>query len=709
MLQTFLPRLSSSLNSVLATQAFCVHFLPLSHPQYYLPAVFKLWEAFNSSIWDEQWLDLMEWLSIKHLDPALSDPDVVDELREMARERGEMYLPEGPRVEESVPVEEAWKGGAGEWKGLRREVGIYTEAQFASIMTKCLRVMGVPVGGGTKAGSNGVAATDFAVADQSATGVALTMKRPTEKLGAFAGIIVYSMAIDAPPVGATPLGPSRVSTPQPGARGLLDVAQAKPKTYLAGSKALDALAKLIQATESFFHPSNYGAWAPQLGRFVERCCWEFHKRTKEEERADCKTPQAWRLTPEIRREFVKTMRTVTLLSMFSRDAYTIANAQSSLKIMGYLEPELIFPPVLERAFPALETLTETHRTTACITALSTISPPMISRTNYPGGAKNLVPLLELCLPGLDVNDPIKTMSTAMFIVQAVTSVMIDDLTRPEVQDSDSMEVDLEAPPPEIVLDDFGAEDQNEGEPKLSKREEDDATRLSTAGFPDWVSSFFRAVMVLFEALPEPGKGNRTGGKMEDQMTQTLIAACDFVCAQLSPPLFDLALDIVFRHLSTSVRSNSARMASQLVSCFARANSPKTLAKFLKPCAIAIRVEIEGGASSTRTTSTNTPIESDTTLHWWIGLLTGAVTVAGEAILPYKAELVELLKFMNEECKSERGYTTSARVLGVVLISLTNVRVQDYRSGQCPPASPKLAVGCMLTRTLTRSQRRRMEL
>lgn len=47
-----------------------------------------------------------------------------------------------------------------------------------------------------------------------------------------------------------------------------------------------------------------------------------------------------------------------------------------------------------------------------------------------------MPLLELCLPGLDVNDPIKTMSTAMFVIQAVISVMIDDLTRPELQDSD---------------------------------------------------------------------------------------------------------------------------------------------------------------------------------------------------------------------------------------------------------------------------------
>lgn len=83
--------------------------------------------------------------------------------------------------------------------------------------------------------------------------------------------------------------------------------------------------------------------------------------SQEEERADCKTPLAWRLTSTIRREFVKTMRTVALLSMFSRDPLTIGNSQAALKTMGYLEPDLIFPAILERAWPALEDLLEVRR------------------------------------------------------------------------------------------------------------------------------------------------------------------------------------------------------------------------------------------------------------------------------------------------------------------------------------------------------------
>ena len=34
----------------------------------------------------------------------------------------------------------------------------------------------------------------------------------------------------------------------------------KPKTYLAGCKALDSLARFIASLEGFFHPTNSGSW-----------------------------------------------------------------------------------------------------------------------------------------------------------------------------------------------------------------------------------------------------------------------------------------------------------------------------------------------------------------------------------------------------------------------------------------------------------------
>ena len=60
----------------------------------------------------------------------------------------------------------------------------------------------------------------------------------------------------------------------------------------------------------------------------------------------------------MRRELVKSLRTVCLLAMFSQDSTTVANIQSALKSMSVMEPDLILGPILERAFPALESLVE---------------------------------------------------------------------------------------------------------------------------------------------------------------------------------------------------------------------------------------------------------------------------------------------------------------------------------------------------------------
>ena len=38
----------------------------------------------------------------------------------------------------------------------------------------------------------------------------------------------------------------------------------KLKTYLAGSKALDSLARMIMSTENFFHPNNSGSWTADV-------------------------------------------------------------------------------------------------------------------------------------------------------------------------------------------------------------------------------------------------------------------------------------------------------------------------------------------------------------------------------------------------------------------------------------------------------------
>ena len=48
-------------------------------------------------------------------------------------------------------------------------------------------------------------------------------------------------------------------------------------------------------------------------------------------------------------------------------------------------------------------------------------------------------------------------------------------------------------------------------PVLTRDEEDTLLRESTAGFPDWIASFIRRVILLFDNLPEEA-GGATEGK-----------------------------------------------------------------------------------------------------------------------------------------------------------------------------------------------------
>lgn len=112
--------------------------------------------------------------------------------------------------------------------------------------------------------------------------------------------------------------------------------------------------------------------------------------------------QTQRLTPEIRRQFVITLRTPALLSLFAKDPISMGMAQAALRTMALLEPNLIMPQLLERAYSGLEVVNETHRTTAVLSMLSCVALPLVSSRIWLGGQKHLVPLLDLCLPGIDL-------------------------------------------------------------------------------------------------------------------------------------------------------------------------------------------------------------------------------------------------------------------------------------------------------------------
>ncbi|KAG1867785.1 hypothetical protein DFJ58DRAFT_859984 [Suillus subalutaceus] len=658
MLSTFLPGFNGTdLDSVLSSQYYLLTFLPLTHPQSYLPMLCRLWESINSYMYDDRMLQFLSRLAEMHVDPTISDPariyDILDD------EKSE---------DEGRPK---WKQDdyhAGQtWSGLYKEVGIFAEHEWHFIMCKCLASMAIPL---KDAGS----LTTGPMADSSSSFEIGRLPKANWRIPSLAKLIVYSMAPDgapAPPSTAstpwyTPMT-SGVSTPQvSGSVGEYITVPLRnwepPKLYLGGSKALDSLARLIASTEHFFHPTNSGSWTSDLTAFVKYIVYEFNKRWHEEQLSDCKIPLTRRLTREMKRELVKCLRTVVLLAIFSQDSSTVSNVQSALKSMSCMEPDLVFQPILERAIPSLEALVETQRTLSVIKALSSIVPAIVSREIYYPGAKHLITILHLLVPGIDLNDPTKTLCTTAFLSEVSQYIMFGDVTSSS-EGSEASDVDIS--PGQITLDD-GLEDTMEL--KLSNEAEDALLRDSTGSFASWVASFIRRVIQLLENLPEEGPNGSAGGTTEVQVVDAVTGACSQICVHLSDPLFDLVLNMIFDYASTNVRSNAVRAIHQLVECIANAHPQKTLAKFLPFCAANIRTEIEHGASSVRTTSPSLPLPSDATLHWNLAILRGCVY---KCLLEYKGELLSLLTLLRDKTFSKQGYTWSGKLLSSALITLTH--------------------------------------
>ncbi|SPO23145.1 related to BLM10 - proteasome activator subunit [Ustilago trichophora] len=702
MLRTFLPKMDgSNLNSVIATQAFLVHFLPISHPQRWLPTMFRLWESFNSSLFDDQMLDLLARLAEMHVtDPSISSassarkagslaeatsrPDAQTAEADASLNSGvDERMDEGETSQKPENIDSTSSSGTASPSGrvgLFSDIGIFTEQQYSLIMTKCLKSAGLPVGS-TKAANAALMAQSASVRsgpDAAASGATLKMKKPTDRLRSFAVIMTYSISKDGPSASEA-ASASYVPTPTDGSSPRPQGTSKPLTTYPAGSKALDHLAKFVQATESYFHPSNWGMWQISLSNLVQQIMFEFLKRAKEEERPQCKTPQQYRLTDEIKTEMVSILRTVCLLSMFSKDPLTIAASQASLKRMAILAPQMVFPAVLDRAFNSLEALETTHRTNAVITALSTLSPVFTSRQLYRAGGKHLVPLLQLCIPGIDLNDPMKTMSTCMFVLLSTLSIRIDDLTRPEAYADDEESFEALPDQPTLKVDSSEASDAMDEElGPASPEQEDYQLRISTADFDAWISAFFQRVLSLFETLPEEGKGGRTGGKSEEQVINMIMAASDGVCRAMSPYLLQKSFDKIADYCATTVSATSVRVIGSLVGCFARADSKMVLNRLVPQCIANIRAEIANGASSTRTTSTSLPAPSDATLHWNLSVLTGALNGPSEHLLHYKDDLISVLQLITEKCKSERGYSFGAKLVQKVISSLTSLYPREQR-------------------------------
>ncbi|KAL8734793.1 MAG: hypothetical protein Q9181_003037 [Wetmoreana brouardii] len=512
------------------------------------------------------------------------------------------------------------------------ECGIYTQEQTSLIFTAILRMLDIPVGQATSPYSGSV--------DISA-GLAIMLERDSKKhpiAHHIARWIVMSLS---------------------------------PACLDSATSILTRLEGLIQAVETFFHPSNAGGWTKTLHQLVYYLADFFVMRWNREKSGEMEMPEERKLNDSVKRRFVLCLREVVFMGIYSKSGTAMNFALSTLQSLAFLEPELILPGTLQRIYPSMQGLVEVHRTTSSLRALQVLSRIMV-RTK--GFRCHVTTMLGLALPGIDANDLEKTLYTLSYIQSICYSIPLYDLTDGREDVRGSMIASQWISSEVERMDQEGVNVELDYLQGLEDNDEELILRSSTSNFAEFVSAFLGKVFTLLENLPDAARVR--SGSPEENVINTLPATFTPLLAALSPDLYNLALNKIADFVSNHVIHQARDAMAFVCSALCKVNPRKALRRLIPVLIQSIRTEIdENGAASTRNTGADV-LPRDRGLVWSVSMLSMCVVHVGDAVLEHKNQLFDIANYMQQKCKGIPTVHVSNYVHHL-LLNLTGTYTVDY--------------------------------
>ncbi|XP_014668208.1 PREDICTED: proteasome activator complex subunit 4-like [Priapulus caudatus] len=360
-----------------------------------------------------------------------------------------------------------------------------------------------------------------------------------------------------------------------------------------GQPTVSYIHKMFQAMESYFHPSNTGRWILKLQRLMAKLTAGLVRRLNEERHQKRSwvpaIPAGHCLGEAEITEFVEAVKPVVMLSMFSKAGS--GDCAGSLQNLSTVRPELVIPPLLEQLYPSLTTLTEPHRLVSTMNCVVAVSRSMLrTQERYSEGRHHFLPLLMLCLPGIDSNDIKKSMVTFQLISTFVTLVPLVDCSSAVQNRSD-----------------------------LSEEEKELCS--ATAGFEDFVLLFMdRCFELVRNSSVVAGSQHHTANahdKMnaEESMLEVGISSTiSAVLTQCSREIYDAAVQMLFNFVCNNVFE--VAVAGKFVANMCRAatkSNPQVALKLFVPHFHKVIVQLTSGEDLKEEAA-------DTELLWTLQLL-----------------------------------------------------------------------------------------
>ena len=505
--------------------------------------------------------------------------------------------------------------------------GLYSEEQFAFIMTVAFRHLHLPVGGLT------------GTYDQSNTIVKSKEKR--EKFGKYLALIM-----------------------------LFSISPVVEK----GEGVFKILEDFIHAITTYLHPSNTGVWTSMLTKFFAMLSNKFLARWNMESdpngRFHTIAPHQ-HLNEELRRHFVLTLRPVVFSSIHAkRGSHWIAD---SIGRLATLEPNLILPGVLKRVYPALISVLETHRTNEALLLLNCTASAFCTSPRY---RAHVFCLMGLMLPAIDANDVPKTTAALGFLANIATRIPLHDISAGQ---DPGLAVTWAAGETERLENLVGEDDEVPNEYDELQQQLDIVAKSSTAGLEDFVIALTDRLLAQAENFPDASMLDASLSETEETYMQVIKESIQLIFASLEPKFVDIALNKLETYLAKSISFQARTVVGFLCSSLAHINPAKTCDRFLPILLNNVRFEMEENkAGSKRSASLEIHLQDrllDSNLRFISRVIDGA---GGEHLLKHLPQLRDVIYLVFERCLSTSASVEGAANVSCILHALVGVYPQDWR-------------------------------
>ncbi|XP_051507905.1 proteasome activator complex subunit 4A isoform X2 [Myxocyprinus asiaticus] len=409
------------------------------------------------------------------------------------------------------------------------------------------------------------------------------------------------------------------------------------------------LSGFFNSIASFFYPSNHGRWLMKLMKLLQRLPASVVRRLHRERYRTptwlSPIPESHRLSEQDITDFVESMKQPVLLAMFSKTGSL--DAAQALQNLALLRPELVIPPVLEKTYPAMETLTEPHQLIATLSCMIGVARSLVTGgQGFPEGPTHMLPLLMRALPGVDPNDFRKCMITFQFIATFVTLVPLVDCSAAVQARDDLTQVEKEL-------------------------------CSASAEFEDFVLQFIDRCFALIDTSTlEQTREEMETEKMtnlESLVELGLSSTFSTILTQCSMKIFQVALEKMFNFATTKIFEThvAGRMVADMCRAAAKCHPAEALKLFVPHCCNAI-------LHLTANEEVLNEEELDKELMWNLQLLSEVTRVDGDKLLLYSSQLVQILQ-LTLHLKCKMGYNLACKLLYHILRSTSLIYPTDYCS------------------------------